>query len=213
MRSCVREWGNDLKNRTDEELIRALRGGEDGCMDTLIQRYKDMVRIKAGTMRILGADRDDVIQEGMIGLFKAIREYDENKEAAFKTFADVCVSRQMYEAIRKANRKKHIPLNNYISLYSDRQSAEGDDMMPRLDAIASVTEINPEEMLLKKETLKRLEGGISEVLSSMERQVVELYLTGMDLKEIGSVLEKDVKSTGNAFQRAKAKLKKYLEEE
>ena len=160
-------------------------------------------------MNILGADRDDLIQEGMIGLFKAIRDYDCGRDASFFTFADLCISRQMYSAVEASLRKKHIPLNSYVSLYTriDEDDASSDATLE--NALASDTELNPEQQLIDRENVRLLEEAIEKQLSAVERQVLELYLTGMSYTEIAKVLNKDEKSTDNALQRAKTKLRKY----
>lgn len=198
---------------SDEELILRLRDGEESIIDYIMDKYKNLVRSKAKSMYILGADRDDLIQEGMIGLFKAVRDYDAGRDASFFTFADLCVSRQMYTAIQAAGRQKHTPLNTYISLYagSTEQDAEGRESEWELKgSVLSQTERNPEELLIDKENVERLERTIEKELSSFEKQVLDLYLTGMKYSQIARVLGRDEKSTDNALQRIKSKLKKAI---
>ncbi len=204
-----KEYGNS----SDEELILRLRDGEEAITDYIMDKYKNMVRSKAKSMYILGADREDLIQEGMIGLFKAVRDYDTGRDASFFTFADLCVSRQMYTAIQAAGRQKHMPLNTYVSLYAD--GADGEDGLREaerglLESAASRLEQNPEELLIDRENVKRLEEVMEKELSSFEKQVLDLYLTGMKYSQIARVLGKDDKSTDNALQRIKAKLKKAI---
>lgn len=204
-----KEYGNC----SDEELILRLRDGEEAITDYIMEKYKNMVRSKAKSMYILGADREDLIQEGMIGLFKAVRDYDTGRDASFFTFADLCVSRQMYTAIQAAGRQKHMPLNTYVSLYAD--GADGEDGLREaerglLESAASRLEQNPEELLIDRENVKRLEEVMEKELSSFEKQVLDLYLTGMKYSQIARVLGKDDKSTDNALQRIKAKLKKAI---
>ena len=204
-----KEYGNC----SDEELILRLRDGEEAITDYIMDKYKNMVRSKAKSMYILGADREDLIQEGMIGLFKAVRDYDTGRDASFFTFADLCVSRQMYTAIQAAGRQKHMPLNTYVSLYAD--GADGEDGLReaergRLESAASRLEQNPEELLIDRENVKRLEEVMEKELSSFEKQVLDLYLTGMKYSQIARVLGKDDKSTDNALQRIKAKLKRAI---
>ena len=204
-----KEYGNC----SDEELILRLRDGEEAITDYIMDKYKNMVRSKAKSMYILGADREDLIQEGMIGLFKAVRDYDTGRDASFFTFADLCVSRQMYTAIQAAGRQKHMPLNTYVSLYAD--GADGEDGLREaerglLESAASRLEQNPEELLIDRENVKRLEEVMEKELSSFEKQVLDLYLTGMKYSQIARVLGKDDKSTDNALQRIKAKLKKVI---
>lgn len=198
----------------DEELILRLRDGEEAITDYIMDKYKNLVRSKAKSMYILGADRDDLIQEGMIGLFKAVRDYDIGRDASFFTFAELCVSRQMYTAIQAAGRQKHTPLNTYISLYasSAEQDAEGRDGEWELSgSLLSQPERNPEELLIDRENVERLEKTIEKELSSFEKQVLDLYLTGMKYSEIARVLGRDEKSTDNALQRIKSKLKKAIQ--
>jgi RNA polymerase sporulation-specific sigma factor len=199
----------DYTDEKDEILIQRLREGESDITDFIMNKYKNLVRKKAGSMNILGADRDDLIQEGMIGLFKAIRDYDCGRDASFFTFADLCISRQMYSAVEASLRKKHIPLNSYVSLYTriDEDDASSDATLE--NALASDTELNPEQQLIDRENVRLLEEAIEKQLSAVERQVLELYLTGMSYTEIAKVLNKDEKSTDNALQRAKTKLRKY----
>jgi RNA polymerase sporulation-specific sigma factor len=206
------EWGQHMADYTDERdeiLIQRLREGESDITDFIMNKYKNLVRKKAGSMNILGADRDDLIQEGMIGLFKAIRDYDCGRDASFFTFADLCISRQMYSAVEASLRKKHIPLNSYVSLYTriDEDDASSDATLE--NALASDTELNPEQQLIDRENVRLLEEAIEKQLSAVERQVLELYLTGMSYTEIAKVLNKDEKATDNALQRAKSKLRKY----
>ena len=204
-----KEYGNS----SDEELILRLRDGEEAITDYIMDKYKNMVRSKAKSMYILGADREDLIQEGMIGLFKAVRDYDTGRDASFFTFAELCVSRQMYTAIQAAGRQKHMPLNTYVSLYAD--GADGEDGLREagrglLESAASRLEQNPEELLIDRENVKRLEEVMEKELSSFEKQVLDLYLTGMKYSQIARVLGKDDKSTDNALQRIKAKLKRAI---
>ena len=198
----------------DEELILRLRDGEETITDYIMDKYKNLVRSKAKSMYILGADRDDLIQEGMIGLFKAVRDYDTGRDASFFTFAELCVSRQMYTAIQAAGRQKHTPLNTYISLYagSADQDVDGRDGEWELSgSLLSQPERNPEDLLIDRENVERLEKTIEKELSSFEKQVLDLYLTGMKYSEIARVLGRDEKSTDNALQRIKSKLKKAIQ--
>lgn len=198
---------------SDEELILRLRDGEGAITDYIMDKYKNLVRSRAKSMYILGADRDDLIQEGMIGLFKAVRDYDAGRDASFFTFAELCVSRQMYTAIQAAGRQKHMPLNSYISLYagSTQADADGRDGEWELsESLLSQSERNPEELLIDRENVERLEKTIEKELSSFEKQVLDLYLTGMKYSEIARVLGRDEKSTDNALQRIKSKLKKAI---
>ena len=202
--------GNDYETSKDEELILRIRDGEEKITDYIMEKYKNLVRSKAGSMYILGADREDLIQEGMIGLFKAIRDYDIGRDASFATFADLCVARQMYTAVQAAGRKKHAPLNSYVSLYAGNGSDKTEEEKELLDSLVSRDEQNPEELLIDRENVERIEKAIESELSSFERQLLDLYLTGMKYTEIARVLGKDDKSTDNALQRCRSKIRKAL---
>ena len=199
------------KQFSDEELILRYRDGEEDAAGFLMNKYKNLVRKKAGSMYILGADREDLIQEGMIGLFKAVRDYDMGRDVNFYTFADLCVSRQMYTAVQASNRQKHLPLNTYISIYSQSMNAEeGNEEYPLVNTLTSQKDTNPEEMIIEQENAEQIESAILKELSELEKQVFELHLTGMTYTEIAKVLGRDEKSTDNALQRMKTKIRKLL---
>ncbi len=202
----------DYRQATDEELILRLRDGEEQITDYIMDKYKNLVRSKAGSMFILGADRDDLIQEGMIGLFKAIRDYDCGRDASFFTFAELCISRQMYSAVQAAGRMKHIPLNSYISLYGGGTGQGEEDENGVLPILAD-NGLNPEDFVIDKENVENLEKQIEQELSAFEKQVLDLYLTGMSYSQIARVLGRDEKSTDNALQRLKSKIKKIRSEQ
>ncbi|MBE5867723.1 MAG: RNA polymerase sporulation sigma factor SigH [Lachnospiraceae bacterium] len=195
---------------TDEELINHLRDGEENITDYIMNKYKNLVRNKAKSMYILGADGEDLIQEGMIGLFKAIRDYDCGRDASFFTFADLCISRQMYKAVQASKRQKHMPLNTYISLYAADDKSDENVEKSLAESLSSKTDINPEEIVIDRESAAELEELIDRQLSAFESQVLDLHLTGMSYTQIAKVLGKDEKSTDNALQRVKAKVKKLL---
>lgn len=203
----------DYREISDEELIVRLRDGETGITDFLMNKYKNLVRSKAKSMYILGADREDLIQEGMIGLFKALRDYDMGRDASFLTFADLCVSRQMYTAVQASGRKKHTPLNSYVSLYSDvrEQEENGGEETELVDVLSSLSGRSPEEEWIDKENVKLLEDAIEKELSSFEKQVLDLHLTGMGYVQIARVLGRDEKSVDNAIQRMKGKLRRVID--
>ena len=190
---------------TDEQLIRDLRAGERKIIDYIMDKYKFLVKKKAKAMFLLGGENDDLIQEGMIGLFKAVQDYDENKEASFYSFADLCVSRQMYTAMEASKRQKHIPLNSYISLYD-----EGEDQ-PLIETIQSVKDRNPEEMFLDKEYLETIRSELEKSLSDLENRVFYLHMQGIDYQTIAKLLNKSSKSIDNALQRIKNKTEKIIE--
>lgn len=201
----------ELKNCTDDELIEKIRSGDSAAMDFICDKYKVMVRSKAKSMFILGADREDLIQEGMLGLFKAIRDYDMGRDASFYTFAELCINRQMYTAVQASQRKKHIPLNSYISLDNsgDDENAQSVLETEFLDKMG----MNPEQVILDNERVEYLNQLIAQELSEFEKQVLDLYITGMSYSQIAKVLARDEKSTDNALQRLKAKIKKHLQDE
>lgn len=194
----------------DEELIDMLRQGETSVMEYIMDKYKNLVRSKARSMYILGGDNDDLIQEGMIGLFKAVRDYDSGRDASFMTFADLCISRQMYTAVSAAGRQKHIPLNSYVSLYTGEDGQTGEENSSILFASLANEKENPEKLFLDKERVAYLEGRIEQELSDFEKQVLDLYMTGMSYSQIAKVLGRDEKSTDNALSRLKSKIKKML---
>ena len=200
----------DYRQYSDEELMIRLRDGEDAIIEYLMNKYKNMVSSKAKSMYILGADSDDLIQEGMIGLFKAVRDYDSGRDASFSTFADLCVSRQMYTAVQASRRQKHIPLNTYISLYGNVSTNRDGEEEALVNVLAAQSGQSPEELVIDRENVTQLEKTIEKELSIFEKQVLDLYLTGMGYQQIAKVLGKDDKSTDNALQRIKTKLKKAI---
>lgn len=203
----------DYGQYSDEELLIRLRDGETAVTEYIMNKYKNLVRSKAKSMYILGADSDDLIQEGMIGLFKAVRDYDIGRDASFSTFADLCVSRQMYTAVQASRRQKHIPLNTYISLDNSAGTNREGEEEKLVNVLVARSGQSPEEMIIDRENVAQLERTIEKELSSFEKQVLDLYLTGMGYQQIARVLGKDDKSTDNALQRIKTKLKKAIREE
>lgn len=200
----------DYNQFSNEELIDRLRRGEEAITEYICDKYKNLVRSKAKSMFILGGDNEDLIQEGMIGLFKAVRDYDCGRDASFYTFADLCISRQMYTAVQASKRKKHRPLNTYVSLYDSGVSVEGREEAELLELLSDRAEQSPEELFIDKERVAYLEAAIERELSSFEKQVLDLYMTGMTYSQIAKVLGRDEKSTDNALQRLKSKIKKML---
>ncbi len=196
------------KELSDEELIAHYMDGEDAVVDFLMDKYKYLVRLQAKNMFLLGADHEDLLQEGMIGLFKAIRDYDPGRDASFQTFAGLCISRQIFTAIEASNRRKHAPLNSYTSLSSadHEQYQEARERLIKMTAIES-----PETMVIDKENIAQLEEWLTEELSPLEKQVLDLYYIGMSTREIAAILGRTEKATDNALQRLKNKIKKLLE--
>ncbi|MGR4022222.1 RNA polymerase sporulation sigma factor SigH, partial [Bacillus sp. ZZQ-131] len=171
--------------------------------------YKNFVRAKSRSYFLVGADREDIVQEGMIGLFKAIRDYKEDKLSSFKAFAELCITRQIITAIKTATRQKHIPLNSYVSLDKPIYDEESDRTL--LDVISEAKVTDPEEMIISQEEYTDIESKISELLSDLERKVLSLYLDGRSYQEISEQLNRHVKSIDNALQRVKRKLERYME--
>lgn len=196
----------------DEELIMLLREGQQEVMDYLMDKYKNLVRSRAKSMYILGADTEDLIQEGMIGLFKAVRDYDFGRDAGFYTFAQLCISRQIYTAVQASGRKKHMPLNTYISFYSKVADDGREGSALELSSVLESEQKNPEEALIDQENVEEIERIIQSQLSTLERQVIDLYLTEMPTAEISKVLGIDEKSADNALQRAKTKIRKAVKQ-
>ena len=207
---------NNIRNEkysglTDEEMISLFRDGDQEAMEKLLEKYKGMVLGKAKSMYILGGDSEDLIQEGMLGLFKAVRDFDCGRDASFRTFAQLCVTRQLYTAVKASARKKHLPLNSAVSLSSPLREENGDERDEELlDFLEADPSSNPEAFLIGQEETERLEELIEKELSPLEKQVLELYLTGMGYVEIAHVLNRDEKSTDNALQRIRAKTRACL---
>lgn len=195
---------------TDKELIRRLRAGDAGVTDYIMDKYKNLVRKEAKAMYLLGGDNDDLIQEGMIGLFKAIRDYDVEQEASFASFAKLCISRQMNTAIKLSNRQKHIPLNSYVSLYETGDSQEEEKQSPLIEQLQTVKDNNPEELFLDKEYVSTLEQELKGRLSDLEKKVLYLHLIGEDYQAVAKLLDKSPKSIDNALQRIKRKMSAIL---
>lgn len=193
-----------LEKLSDEQLIERYSEGDDAACDVLLERYKNLVRKKAKAMYIAGGDSDDLIQEGMIGLYKAIRDYDPHKMASFMTFASMCINRQMCTAVSTANRKKHNPLNSYLSFYTPVEGdEEGETTLS--DVLVSETEQNPEDMYIDKESADDIEDRLNASLSELERQVLRYFMLGEGYVEIAARLGKSPKTVDNAIQRIKNK--------
>lgn len=194
-----------LQELSDEKLVAEYRKGNERAMDILLEKYKYLVRRKARAMYIAGGDNDDLIQEGMIGLYKAVRDYEEGKNASFYTFASMCINRQMCTAVMTSNRKKHQPLNGYVSLDSTIYT-ETDEETTLLNLLPDQHRENPEEMLLDREQYELLLGAINRRLSAYEREVLQLYMTGLDYSAIAGRMGKSPKSVDNALQRIRTKI-------
>ncbi|NCB93561.1 MAG: sigma-70 family RNA polymerase sigma factor [Clostridia bacterium] len=190
----------DYADHTDEELLESLRQGEQEVMDYLLDKYKFMVLQKARMLYLVGGSQDDLIQEGMIGLFNAVRDYRRDRDTSFYTFAQLCVDRQIYKAIKSSNRQKHQPLNSYVSLSSDEWESEYD----------SISQQSPENIVIAQENAAHLEETIRQQLSEFENQVLGLYLEGNDYLKIAEKLDKTPKSIDNALQRIRSKVRECL---
>lgn len=193
----------------DEEIIEDARNGETEALEYLIKKYKNFVRAKARSYFLIGADKEDIIQEGMIGLYKAIRDYNQDKLTSFRAFAELCITRQIITAIKTATRQKHIPLNSYVSLNKPIYDEESDRTL--LDVLTGAKITDPEELIISREELKSIESKIGEILSDLEWEVLMSYLQGKSYQEIAVDLDRHVKSIDNALQRVKRKLERYLE--
>ncbi|MFM1654442.1 RNA polymerase sporulation sigma factor SigH [Brevibacillus sp. B_LB10_24] len=194
---------------SDEELVDLVRDNDADALEYLINKYRNFVRAKARSYFLIGADREDIVQEGMIGLYKSIRDFRGDKLTSFKAFAELCITRQIITAIKTATRQKHIPLNSYVSL--DKPIYDEDSDRTLLDVICGTKVTDPEELFINREEFDDIEGKISEILSDLERQVLMLYLDGRSYQQIAVDLKRHVKSIDNALQRVKRKLERYLE--
>jgi len=205
------ETANLYSTMLDEELVEDARQGSSQALEYIINKYKNFVRAKARTYFLIGADREDIIQEGMIGLFKAVRDYKEDKLSSFRAFAELCITRQIITAIKTATRQKHIPLNSYVSLNKPVFDEESDRTL--MDMISEASISDPEELMINREDFNNIELKMGEVLSELELEVLDSYLQGKSYFEISKDLNRQVKSIDNALQRVKRKLEKYLDEE
>ncbi|WP_431028449.1 RNA polymerase sporulation sigma factor SigH [Lysinibacillus sp. LZ02] len=194
---------------SDEDIVEQVHLGNTEALDYLITKYRVFVKAKARSYFLIGADKEDIIQEGMIGLYKAIRDFKGDKLASFRAFAELCITRQIITAIKTATRQKHIPLNSYVSL--DKPIYDEESERTLMDVITSPLSENPEYLMINREDYSRLEGQMSRVLSELEQQVLVLYLEGRSYNEISSLLKRSTKSIDNALQRIKRKLERHLE--
>ena len=198
-----------FETMADEEIVALAQEGDGAALEYLLNKYKNFVRTKARSYFLIGADHEDIVQEGMIGLYKAIRDFKSEKLTSFRAFAELCVTRQIITAIKTATRQKHIPLNSYVSLNKPIYDEESDRTL--LDVISEEVPSDPEAMLIDREDLSFIEGRIGEMLSDLEKQVLVLYMEGKSYVEISKTMGRHVKSVDNALQRIKRKLQKYLE--
>ena len=205
----------NMDNISEEQMLLRAQAQDSDAVEFLMQKYKSVVRKKARTLFMIGGDQDDLMQEGMIGLFKAIRDYKSERDASFATFAELCISRQLYSAIKSSNRLKNLPLNTYVSIYSsayslDNGEGEGDFM---LDQLFDTLERSPEEILINRETVENMKKRLYQCLSKMEKEVFGLYMEGLTYQEIAQRMKKEPKSIDNAMQRIKGKVNGKMENE
>ncbi|MBR1409047.1 MAG: RNA polymerase sporulation sigma factor SigH [Clostridia bacterium] len=200
----------DFERMEDEEIALLAQQGDEEASAYLLNKYKNFVRSKAHSYFLVGADHEDIVQEGMIGLFKAIRDFRPDKLASFHAFAEICITRQIITAIKTATRQKHIPLNSYISL--NKPIYEDESERTLMDVITGSRALDPEELLIGQESMSRIESRIDEVLSPLERRVLDAYLDGKSYQEIAEAEGRHVKSIDNALQRVKRKLERLIEE-
>ncbi|WP_422124742.1 RNA polymerase sporulation sigma factor SigH [Planococcus sp. X10-3] len=194
---------------TDEELVSLVHEGNTEALDYLINKFRHFVRMKARSYFLIGADKEDIIQEGMIGLYKAIRDFRSDKLSSFRAFAELCIIRQIITAIKTATRQKHIPLNSYVSLDKPIYDEESDRTL--MDVLTDNGVDDPQQLMINNEEFMYMEEKMGEVLSELEREVLALYLDGQTYQEISEKLERHVKSIDNALQRVKRKLERHLQ--
>lgn len=207
--NAQREVSGGFHLLIDEDVVEYAREGDDVALEYLINKYKNFVRAKARSYFLIGADREDIIQEGMIGLYKAIRDFRMDKLSSFRAFAELCITRQIITAIKTATRQKHIPLNSYVSLNKPIYDEDSDRTL--LDVISGTKITDPEELIISREEFDDIEEKMGEILSSLEWKVLMSYLEGKSYQEIAEDLKRHVKSIDNALQRVKRKLERYLE--
>ncbi len=199
-----------FEHMTDEQVVRLAQQADGTALEYLLNKYKNFVRSKARSYFLIGADHEDIVQEGMIGLYKAIRDFREEKLTSFRAFAELCITRQIITAIKTATRQKHIPLNSYVSLNKPIYDEESDRTL--LDVITEGWAANPEEVLISREDVSVIEGRIGKMLSGLEKQVLLRYLEGKSYQEISAEMHRHVKSIDNALQRVKRKLQRMLQQ-
>ncbi|WP_055668473.1 RNA polymerase sporulation sigma factor SigH [Desnuesiella massiliensis] len=207
-RSSVAKTFTKYEEKLDEEIVVEAKKGDVRAQEYLISKYQNFVKAKAKSYFLIGADKEDIYQEGMIGLYKAIRDFKPDKLASFRAFAELCVTRQIITAIKTATRQKHIPLNTYVSLNKPIYEEESDRTL--LDVLSTIKVSDPEELVISKEEMLHIENEIGQVLSGLEMEVLMSYLDGKSYQEIACDLDRHAKSIDNALQRVKRKLEKCL---
>jgi RNA polymerase sporulation-specific sigma factor len=202
---------NEFSQLTDEQIIERAHAGCDAAVEFLIIKYRNFVRAKARSYFLVGADREDIVQEGMIGLYKAIRDYRADRPASFRAFAELCITRQMISAVKSATRQKHIPLNSYVSLNKPVFDEDSDRTLMDMLTSNSESVSDPEELMISKESFNDISDKMSQMLSTLEWRVLIDYINGKSYQEIARDLHRHVKSIDNALQRVKRKLERYIE--
>lgn len=206
----IEELLTQYRNKSDEEIIKIIRDGDKQAQDYILDKYKALVKTKSRAYFLIGADKEDIIQEGMIGLYKAVRDYQSERNASFKVFAELCINRQIITAIKAATRQKHIPLNSYVSL--NKPVFEEESEQTYMDMLKIGEIFNPEALFISQEDKNFIENQMEKVLSDFETKVLAFYLQGKSYFEISKIIKKPEKSIDNALQRVKKKVEKFLEE-
>lgn len=201
---------NQYFNLTDEQIVSLIKQGDEKALSYLLEKYKNLVNIKVGKYFIIGAEREDIMQEGMIGLFKAIKNYNEEKQNTFKSFANICIERQLITAIKSSNRQKHMPLNSYLSLNTAAYDNNEEDSVELIDTFDSKTIEDPLETVMKKEYYTEIENAVNKSLSKFEKQVLDRFIKGESYMTIAQKLDSPVKSVDNAIQRIRKKAVKNM---
>ena len=201
---------NKYQNQTDEEIIAEIKAGDEKALTYLLNKYKELVNIKVGRYFLIGAEKEDIVQEGMIGLYKAIKNFDKSKQNTFKTFANMCIERQLITAIKTSNRQKHMPLNSYLSLNTAAYDNNEENSVELIDTFNNNSVEDPLETVMKKEYYKQVQDGIEKSLSKFEKQVLDRFINGESYNVIAQKLNAPVKSVDNAIQRIRKKAIKNI---
>ena len=199
-----------LREASDEDIVELARAGDEIALEHLLIRYKNFTRVKARSYFLVGADREDIVQEGMIGLYKAIRDFQAERQSSFRAFAELCITRQIITAIKSATRQKHIPLNSYVSLNRPVSHDDGDQDRVLVDVLATHASADPVELVISSEEVRSMQTSFSEILSDLEAHVLHMYLEGKSYQEIAAGLKRHVKSIDNALQRIKRKVEAHM---
>ena len=204
------ELEDQLRESADEDIVELARAGDEIALEHLLIRYKNFTRVKARSYFLVGADKEDIVQEGMIGLYKAIRDFQAERQSSFRAFAELCITRQIITAIKSATRQKHIPLNSYVSLNRPVSHEDGDQDRVLVDVLSTHTAADPVELVISSEEVRSMQTSFSEILSDLEAHVLHLYLEGKSYQEIAAGLKRHVKSIDNALQRIKRKVEAHM---